>query len=79
MRKDALANKTAALDAECRDIDKTIAEFFPDGVKKILQAIQKQRWYFFANNDKILLDKDTALLWANLDKFPYRNQKGDMR
>ena len=42
------------------------------GVEKILQAIKNQRWYFFANKPKVLMDRDTALLWANLDYFPYR-------
>ena len=42
-----------------------------DDVEKILQAIQSQRWFFFRNNDKILFDRDTALIWANLDYFPY--------
>ena len=41
----------------------------PD-VQKILAAIENQRWYFFENNDKILLDRDTALIWANLKHFP---------
>ncbi len=42
-------------------------EFLP----KILQAIQNQRWFFFKNNNKIIFDRDTALVWANLDYFPY--------
>ena len=39
--------------------------------EKILQAIQSQRWFFFRNNDKILFDRDTALIWANMKYFPY--------
>ena len=42
--------------------------------EKILQAIKNQRWYFFKNNKYILFDKDTALIWANLDYFPYENE-----
>ncbi len=38
--------------------------------EQILQAIQAQRWFFFENNDKILFDRDTALIWANLEHFP---------
>lgn len=41
------------------------------GTEKILNAIKNQRWFFFANNPKILMDRDTAITWANLDYFPY--------
>ena len=46
------------------------------GVEKILQAIKNQRWFFFKNNDKVLMDSKTALLWANLNFFPYRKSDG---
>lgn len=71
VQRDALTNEITSLDDELKVADKTIVEFFSDAVKKILQAIQNQRWFFFANNDQILFDRTTALLWANLDKFPY--------
>lgn len=35
----------------------------------LLDAIKKQRWYFFENNDKIIFDRDTGLIWTNLKKF----------
>ena len=41
------------------------------GTEKILAAIKNQRWFFFKNNKYILLDRDTALIWANLDYFPH--------
>lgn len=44
--------------------------------EKILQAVENQRWFFFENNDKILFDKTTALIWADLRHFPYRKQSG---
>ena len=37
-------------------------------------AIKKQRWYFFENNDKIIFDRDTSLIWTNLKYFPYKNK-----
>ncbi|MBR1729621.1 MAG: hypothetical protein IJ728_08875 [Selenomonadaceae bacterium] len=40
-------------------------------INKILKAIKNQRWYFFNNKAKIVFDRDTALLWANLDHFNY--------
>lgn len=42
------------------------------GISRILEAIKRQRWYFFRNNQYILMDKDTGLLWANLDCFNYQ-------
>lgn len=42
---------------------------------KILEAIAKQRWFFFENKPKVLMDKLTGILWANLDYFPYKNPK----
>ena len=42
------------------------------GTEKIFAAIKNQRWFFFKNNDYILLDRDTGLIWANLDYFPYK-------
>ena len=45
-----------------------------DGYKnKILDAIKNQRFFFFENNEKIIFDCKTALIWANLNFFPYRN------
>ncbi|MBD3878410.1 MAG: hypothetical protein SR1Q5_01810 [Quinella sp. 1Q5] len=43
---------------------------------KILDAIANQRWFFFKNNDAILFDANTALIWANLDYFPYQKDDG---
>ena len=42
---------------------------------KILEAIANQRWFFFENKPKVLMDKNTGILWANLDYFPYKNPK----
>lgn len=42
----------------------------------IERAIEKQRWYFFANNDKIIFDRNIGLIWTNLNKFPYRKSTG---
>lgn len=37
----------------------------------ILEAIANQRWFFFENKPKVLMDKNTGILWANLSLFPY--------
>ena len=41
------------------------------GSEKILDAIEKQQFYFFKNRPSVLFDKTSGLLWANLDTFPY--------
>lgn len=46
------------------------------GIEKILQAIERQRWFLFKNNDRVLMDSKTALLWANLDFFHYCKSDG---
>lgn len=43
-----------------------------EGRSRILEAIKTQRWFFFRNNKYILMDRDTGLLWANLDYFNYQ-------
>lgn len=42
---------------------------------KIIEAIANQRWFFFENDTRILLDKSTGILWANLNNFPYSMNK----
>lgn len=47
------------------------------GVEKILEAIKNQRWYFIKNKPKILFDRNTGLIWANLHTFNYVDKDGD--
>ena len=54
---------------------KAIEENSEAKINKILEAIKKQRWYFFKNDPKILMDRDTGYLWANLDYFPWNPNK----
>ncbi|MBQ3451019.1 MAG: hypothetical protein IJG32_01995, partial [Selenomonadaceae bacterium] len=76
-QKDELKAKLSALDGELGSIGKNIQDLSGSGLEKILQAIKNQRWFFFANKPKVLMDRDTALLWANLDYFPYgKNNNG---
>ena len=57
--------------AELQEIESLAAE----GADRILEAVKVQRWYFFRNNKYILMDRDTGLLWANLDYFNYEEGK----
>ncbi len=70
-QQDGLQGKLSALQGELSSISRRIQELSGSGVQKILEAIKNQRWYFFKNKPKVLMDKNTALLWANLDCFPW--------
>jgi len=70
-QKDELKAKLSALDGELGSIGKNIQDLSGSGLEKILQAIKNQRWFFFANKPKVLMDRDTALLWADLNYFPW--------
>ncbi|MBQ7704268.1 MAG: DUF1566 domain-containing protein [Selenomonadaceae bacterium] len=49
-----------------------------DDLNLILVAIQNQRWYFFENNDKIIFDRFSGLIWINLNQiFPYKNYRAN--
>ena len=70
-RKNKLQTNLSALENELGNIAKNIRDLSGSGIEKILQAIKNQRWYFFKNKPKVLMDRDTALLWADLNYFPY--------
>lgn len=71
-QKDELKSRLAVIDGELGAISQKIRDLSGAGVERILQAIKNQRWYFFKNKPKVIMDKDTALLWVNLDYFPYK-------
>ncbi len=47
------------------------------GIDTILDALKSQRWYFFKNKKTVLFDKNSGLLWANLNYFPYGIKQKD--
>lgn len=65
----AVKEKISTVSAEMAALSVTATE-------KFLEAIKKQRWYFFKNVPEILFDRDTGLLWANLDYFPWCKDNG---
>ena len=75
-QQNGLRGKLSVLQGELSSISRRIQELSGSGVQKILEAIKNQRWYFFKNKPKVLMDKNTALLWANLDYFPGRKEGG---
>ena len=62
-----LSKKLTKLRLELDGINQKINDLSGSAIDKILDAIKGQRWYFFKNKPKVLMDKNTALLWANLD------------
>lgn len=68
----------AALTAQRDGLLKKIREIeaLGNGVEKILEAIKNQRWYFIKNKPKILFDRNTGLIWANLHTFNYLDKDG---
>ena len=71
--RDELKGKLSSIDGELSAIGKSIRELSSAGIDKILDAIKNQRWFWFKDKPKILFDRDTALLWADLNYFPYDN------
>ena len=59
------------LKQQLQSVQEKIDKLSSTATDRILEAIKNQRWYFFKNKQHILMDKTTAILWANLDYFPY--------
>lgn len=68
-QKQELSGKLSALEARLSAISSEIAQLSGTGIDRILEAIKNQRWYFFKNKTKVLMDRDTGLLWANLNYY----------
>lgn len=71
-----LSGKLSGLKFQLDEINQKINDLSSSAVDKILDAIKEQRWYFLKNKPKVLMDKYTGLLWANLDYFPYCKEDG---
>ncbi|MBQ3443404.1 MAG: hypothetical protein IJG33_09185 [Selenomonadaceae bacterium] len=70
--KNELQGKVAGLEKQLLDLSRKINELSGSGVDRILNAIKNQRWFFFKNKPKVLMDRDTAILWANLQYLSER-------
>ena len=67
--KISITNKFTLLEKELDKISEEIRSLSGTGIERILQSIKKQRWYFFKNKPGVLMDRDTGILWPNLDYF----------
>ena len=68
-QKNELSAKLTDVQNKLAEIGKEITELSGTGVDRIIEAIKKQRWYFIKNKPKVLLDRDTGLLWPNLNYY----------
>ncbi|MBM7652500.1 hypothetical protein [Neobacillus cucumis] len=77
--KSMLVKKIHNLEVEINKLNDEIRTLsgIGTGTNRILEAIQEQRWYFFKNKPKVLMDRDTGILWANLDYFKYAKENGE--
>lgn len=76
-QRQEIATKLAVIDEKLAYITARIMELGETDVEKILEAIKNQRWYFIKNKPKILFDKNSGLLWANLHTFNYVDENGE--
>lgn len=76
-QRQEIAAKLAVLDGNLANINAEILELSGTGVEKILAAIKNQRWYFFKNKPKVFMDRDTGILWTNLEYFSYCKSDGN--
>lgn len=77
-QRQEIAAKLAVVDGKLAAINAGIMELGGTGVEKILEAIKNQRWYFIKNKPKILFDRNTGLIWANLNTFNYVGKENNL-
>ncbi len=71
-QRDELLAKIRTIETNCEGE----GENRNSGIARILKGIKTQRWFFIKNKPKVLLDRNTGLLWANLKFFPYQELGG---
>lgn len=73
--KMSLKSQLANLEKELNKNSEKTRELSGSGNDKIVEAIKGQRWYFLKNKPKVLIDRDTGILWANLDYFHFKKNE----
>ncbi|MDE5834124.1 MAG: hypothetical protein K2H26_01230, partial [Ruminococcus sp.] len=77
-KKQELSAKLSALNSRLSAISAEITSLSGTGVDRILDAIKNQRWFFFKNKTKVLMDRNTGFLWANLNYFNWCKNKNNL-
>lgn len=70
-KKNSIVIELNRIEQKLNNINEEINNLSSTGIDRILEAIKEQRWYFFKNKPKVLMDRETGLLWPNLDYFEY--------
>lgn len=69
--KSSLHGKLVNLERDLNLVSEEIRNLSGIGINRILQAIKEQRWYFFKNKPKVIMDRNTGILWVNPNYFKY--------
>lgn len=64
-RIESLKSEIKELNTISNELSIQITEISGKGHQKILDAINRQRWFCFKDKPKIIFDKTTAYLWPN--------------
>lgn len=72
VKKNSISIELRKIEQEINKVSEEIKNLSGTGIDRILEAIKEQRWYFFKNKPKVLMDKFTGILWTNLDYFKYK-------
>lgn len=67
--KQGLLAQLSVLEGKLAAINSELTMLSGTGVDKILEAIKNQRWFFIKSKPKVLLDRETGYLWANLNCY----------
>lgn len=76
-QKGEIQVKLSAVQGKLSSINAEIAKLSGTGIDRILEAIKNQRWYFFKNKTKVLMDRDTGLLWNNPEYIKFLNDSNN--
>lgn len=76
-QRNYLQVRLSAIERDLNKINEEIHNLSGTGLDKILNAIKKQRWFFFKNKPKVFMDKMTGILWANLDYFKWKKSPNE--
>ena len=73
-KREKIEEEITIVNENLGNVNQAIEALADSGMKRILEAIKKQRWYYFANKPDVIMDRDTALLWADSKKYPYKKK-----
>ena len=68
-----LIQRKNILTEKIQELEDLVAE----SKERIVEEIKKQRWFFFEEKTQILFDRDTGLIWANLNEFAWKKNSDD--